>query len=286
MKRENFLCLSLVFAAVLASGLSPNSLQAGLLAYEGFGYVDPIGTPITGLNGGTGWLAAYPAPNNATVVLGENLSYPGLTSAGWGLDFNGGSGTLTTGRDWASSANSPADGTYWYSFLTRQDSAGRGTLMIFKSTSSGDGQNGFGLRIDNNGGSPQFKAWSPTQTAGGNLDFAGGYGATYFVLGRVDILSGSYSTNTVWVYQDTTSIPDTEPVSGGSTVAVDWAVASGGSTLRTTLSGRAFSNNTGLNYDEIRIGQSFADVALVPEPSTAVLLLAGVALLFRRWPRR
>jgi hypothetical protein len=273
---------------ITALSFSALSVWATPLAYEGFDYPEDIGTSVGGLNGGSGWDNAFPVPNNADLTLSSGLNYPGLTTVGKAMRY-GVNANLGSGRDWADSSTSLSDGTYWYSFLATPELNGRGTFMIFKSTGSGDGQNGFGLRIDNNSGSPQFKAWSPQQAGGANLDFSGGYGLTYFVLGKVEINSSGNSLNTLWVYQDPTAIPSSEPNSGGSTVSQLWTSgAVGADTLRPTLSGRAFSNNTGLNYDEIRIGTDFADVVplVVPEPSSAALLLAGLGLATRFLRRR
>jgi alpha-glucosidase (family GH31 glycosyl hydrolase) len=241
------------------------------LADEPFDYPEPVGTAPTGLNGGTGWDEAYPAPNNTNVKLAAGLTYPGLTSAGKSLEF-GANGDLRSGRDWADSSAPPANGTYWYSFLVKPSTGGRGTFIPFRSTASIDGQNGFGIRIDNNAGSPQFKAWNPAQAAGTNLDFAGGYGETYFVLGKVAINSTNTSTNTIWVYQNPQPIPSAEPTSGGSTANATWI--GNAETLRSTLSGRAFSNNTSLIYDEVRVSDSFAGLfGIVPDDTTPTFTL-------------
>jgi hypothetical protein len=260
----------------LTAGLqfSATTANAVLLATEPLDYLEASGTALTGLNGGSGWLEAYPS---TSVILTNGLSYPGAYTVGQAMRF-GASMNLSSGRDWGTDATVPLpDGSvYYYSVLVLPELNGRGTFIPFKSTGSGDGQNGFGIRIDNNGGNPQFKAWSASQAAGNNLDFAGGYGSTYLVIGKVSINQSGDSTNTIWVYQDPTAIPTSEPTAGGSTVTSAWS--GNAETLRTTLSGRAFSNNTGLNYDQIRIGTTFADVIPPsgPEPSLAISPAAAV----------
>jgi alpha-D-xyloside xylohydrolase len=253
--------------------ITPGTPSGGAnLAFEPFDYSEAIGTAPTGLNGGTGWDEGYPAPNNATVKLADGLTYPGLTTVGKAIEV-GANGDLRSGRDWADSSVPPADGTYWYSFLVKPAAAGRGTFIPFKSTASGDGQNGFGLRIDNNAGSPQFKAWNPAQAAGVNLDFAGGYGQTYFILGKVVINSSATSTNTIWAYQNPSPIPAIEPTTGGSTATAVWT--GNAETLRSTLGCRAFSNNTSLIYDEVRIADTFAALfGTVPVDTTPTFTLA------------
>lgn len=232
--------------------------SAARLAYEGFDYTEADGTSISGLNGGDGWDEAYPAPGGGPLTLQPGLSYSGgnaPATIGKSMNF-GANANLSSGRDWADSSTPPVNGTYYYSFQIDPIAAARGTVMIMKATNSGDGQNGFGIRLDNNSGSPQFKAWSPTQGAGNNIDFAGGYGSTYFVVGKITIVNGGTSTNAVSVFNSAGTIPLTEPTFASSVTAD----ATNTANLRATLSGRAFSNNTGYRVDEIRIGTSYAEV--------------------------
>ena len=279
--------LGAALAATLAS-----SASAALIAYEGFDYSESVGTSITGLNGGTGWDEAYPAPGGGTLLLANGLAYSGtnaLATVGKSVNFVANS-NMSTGRDWADSTSAVASGTYYYSFQIDPVAAARGTLIIMKTTGSGDGQNGFGIRLDNNAGNPQFKAWSPHQAGGANIDFAGGYGSTYFVVGKITIVQSGTSTNSIAVFNSTGTIPLTEPTfaSSVSRAWVDAAAASTqGDTLRTTLSGRAFSNNTGYRIDEIRIGETYADVAsAIPEPSSFAALAGLGALGFIATRRR
>ncbi len=201
------------------------SSHAALLVYEPYDYTNDLGTAITGLAGGTSygtnWTSPYPAPNaGASIVLSNGLSFPGLTTVGkamrWGPNAN-----QNVGRTWGDTSGSLEDGaTYWYSFLAQVENPnGRGTFIPFKSTGSGDGQNGFGLRVDQigdvSGAGPRFKAWSPSQAGGSNLDFPGGNNVTYFILGRLVINQSGNSVNTIWVYPYGAPLPKTEPTDGG-----------------------------------------------------------------------
>jgi hypothetical protein len=258
MKQTN---KSKLVSLAVAAGLSLTlcSTNAALLMSEPFDYADPDGTSLTGLNGGVGFSAAYPTVSG--VFLTNGLSYPGAYFVGKGIHFGASANISSTGRAWGASPTTPlANGVYYYSyFVLPEGTAAGGTLVPFmKDNSDVNGQNGFGGRVENNGGSPRFKAWSPSQAGGNNLDFAGGYGATYLVMGKLTINQSGDCTNTIWVYKSPDAIPTTEPASGGSTVTVPWT--GNGDLARTKLSGRAFSSNPGLKYDQVRVGTTFADV--------------------------
>lgn len=248
--------------------------SAQLLAYEGFNYVEDPGTSIVGLAGGIGWDdggAGWPAATgtNPAATLSSGLSFPGVNDTiGQAMRY-GANTNLSTGRAWDS--NPVADGVYWYSFMVRPEfpsgaaNGGRGTFVPFRDpTGTADGQNGAGLRIDDNGGSPQFKAWTPTQSAGANIEFPGGYNRNYFVFGRliVDTSAPTATSNTIWVIQDSSTLPEDEGSLDSITTTSTGLINNiGGVTnLSPIWSGRGFSNNTGLNYDELRVGLSFGDV--------------------------
>lgn len=262
-------------------------VHAALIAYEGFNYAEPGGTSVAGLNGGTGWDEAYPVPSG-TIDLQPGLTFGPIGSAGDQAGrFSTGSANFGTGRDWEDASGPLANGTtYYYSFLIHPTNNvtnnARGTVMIMKSTTSGDSQNGFGLRIDNNGTSPQFKVWSPAQAAGPNLDFPGGYNQTYLVVGKITIDTAGTSVNALSLYNAAAGIPGTEPVTFASSIPSVWT--GNAETLRPTFAGRAFGNSAPYSVDEIRIGTTFADVVPVPEPTAGVFALLGTVgmILHRR----
>lgn len=267
-------------AGLLASALFAAPAFGARLAYEGFDYTEADGTSISGLNGGDFWDEAYPAPSGTVALTPALTTYTGTgapATIGKAVKFSN-NANLGLGRDWADATVPLANGSvYWYSLYVNPSfdgsASGRGTLVPFKSLLNTNGQEGFGVRIDNNSGKPQFKAWHPTQAGGSNIDFAANTGKTYFVLGRVDINTGGNSTNRIWVYEDPSAIPTTEPAVGTamSTATAVWTGAA--DSLRTTLSGRAFgSPNPGISYDEIRIATTFAEVfpAVVGIPSFAL----------------
>jgi hypothetical protein len=266
--------------ALLGVALSLSQAKAQLIAHEGFDYTDPVGTSVAGLNGGTGWTEAYPTPSGA-ITLDAGLSFPGATSIGQSMEYAKNANLSADGRNWSATV---ADDTYWYSMLVNPqilDESGtlryaRGTFSIIQRT--GDSQNGFGFRLDNNAGSPRFRAHTQTQAAGANIDFANGYGETFFVLGRITVgVSVTNTTSDLWVYKVGDTLPTSEPLSPMSSMT-----QSSGS-LNAAISGRAFSDSGPIGYDEIYIGTTFESVLpyVVPEPSSGALLLGGLAMLLR-----
>lgn len=270
------MCLVVIGAAGLQA-------RGDVLAYDGFDYPEAVGTSIAGLNGGTGWIDAYPTPSG-TIALANDLSFSGFfPSTGKSMDFGLNANMTTDGRNWSATASS---GTYWYSMLARPQivgsNRGRGTFFVLQGV--GDSQNGFGFRIDDNAGSPQFKAWTRTQAAGANIDFSGGYDQTYVVLGKLTVDTALNTTSALWVYGPSDTLPATEP----STPMSSQTQVTG--SVLSAIGGRAFSNSGPLGYDEIRVGTTFADVMPVPEPASVaaamVAGLGGLGLLARRRFRR
>jgi hypothetical protein len=273
--------------AVLALTLiSAPSLHATLIAYEGFDYSPGLANDAlisTAPNGGSGFTTGFASANANYLSVG--LTHPGLItmSIGGTMEFDP-SDTLTE-RAWGSMTGAPADGTYWYSFAFRPDSGGRGTFNIMSSPSlSSNGQNGVGLRLDNeaNSGSGtilQLKALAPNGgTSSTAITVSGGYGTTYFIVGRVTLDSAMGSSNRIWVNPTNNVMPlDTDANSVGTGISVaDTA------TLRPSLAARMFGGGGTLMEDEVRIGTTARDVMIVPEPSACLLGLIGLSGLIRR----
>lgn len=274
---------SLITPAVLAiTFLAIPSLSAAVLAYEGFDYVEPNGKTLSGLNGGTGWTEAYPTVDG-TIRLADGLGMTDhFASTGKSSERLAGATFTSNGRNWAATVG---DGTYWYSFLMNPTATathvGRGTIGILQG--SGSNQNGFGIRFDFTGtaglgATLTINANSPAQGPGSNISFASGWDQTYLVLGRLTVDTSANTTNDIWVYQNGSSLPTDEISLGG---AMSSTVGASG-TLNPALYGRAFGDSAPTFFDEVRVGTTFGDVALVPEPSAAVLGLLSLLGLVRR----
>jgi hypothetical protein len=253
---------------LLAALLAAPSFGARL-AYEGFEYSEANGTALSALTtpGGTGWDGAYGSSLTGTttsVNLQDGLAYTGFVSAPLSKSMRFGSSN-TLYRPWSGSYATPdtvANGTYWYSFLYKPTAGSRGgTLCPFGKP--GDPQNGFGMRMDRGsdvGGNAidiRFQAWGDNG-GGGTQTFSNGYGLTYLILGKAVFNSAGTSTNTLWIYQNPTAPPTVEPTTGG----ISHNIAAGGTaSFRTAMTGRAFSTaGNVLDYDEFRVGDTFAEV--------------------------
>lgn len=289
MKTNRFAFVRPVILATLTL-LASSAAHAVLIAYDGFDY-GTGGAPLandalinTAPNGGTGFNTGFTSANVNWSSTGLSSSSTVSAPIGGSLRFDG-NDTLTQ-RAWGDATVATPVGTYWYSFLfnpvdsTAPGNGGRGTFNIMYSTSSTNGQNGAGLRLDNaNGGADlQFKALSSTGgTSASIITVAGGYGQTYFIVGRIDITAGG-STNRLWVNPTDNMVPlDSASIS----ISMD---ATQTATLRPSLAGRMFGTGAGsaLFEDEVRIGTTVNDVMLIPEPSAAALGLLGLAGLLRR----
>jgi len=245
--------------------------RASLLAYEDFNY-GPAGAPLLGASGGSGFSTAWqigPAPANssANYVLGSgSLSFDPLSVGGQSASsaaISGIGGLLRNLNQTFGADNS----TMYMSFLLRPE----GTLNAGFSF----GYFGVSLRSSANDvfigkpGGGDHNDWA-LETRGGAGQFSSGVaaavGQTTFLVVRADFSAGP---DKFTLYLNPTP-GGTEPLTGTVKSDVDSGVISGVE----IFSSGAFS------IDEIRIGDTFADVTPVPEPSTAILLLlAGIPLV-------
>jgi hypothetical protein len=271
-------------AVVAMTLIAATSLHATLIAYEGFNYSPGLANDAlinTAPNGGSGFTTGFTSAN--VNYLDTGLSHPGLISIGIGGAMKFDPSDTLTERAWGSPTSAPADGTYWYSFAFKPDSGGRGTFNIMSSTLSSNGQNGVGLRLDNetnnsSGTSLRLKALSPSAGESSPFTVNGGYGATYFIVGRITLDSTLGSSNRIWINPTSNVAPlDTD----SNSVSVSFNVADT-ATVRPSLGGRMFGGGGTLMEDEIRIGTTAGDVMAIPEPSASMLGLLGSAFLIRR----
>jgi hypothetical protein len=273
---------SLVVSTIMLS--TATSSQAALIAYEGFDYTEADGTSVGGLNGGTGWDEAYPTPNPAGITLRSGLSRVGITSVGKAMQYSASATLTANGRNWEAAVPAGAS-TYYYSFLINPITNGsggysRGTFGLLQNGSGSDNQNGYGIRYDNSGTSLIINAQSSAQAPGTNINFGPtGWGDTYLVVGKLDVNSSGTTTNSIWVYPSSATLPTSE---AGLGVAMSSVTGSTG-TVFPAMYGRAFGGTQLTGFDEIRIGTTAGDVG-IPEPTAlfATVAAAGVALRRRR----
>jgi hypothetical protein len=266
------------FLAMMLALCAPRRAEAALVAYEGFESYT-ASTALSGDSGGTGWTANWAA------IAGVNVKAATLSYSNGSVVVSGGS--LSGGVDDATNATSAASrsvtaqtGTLYMSLLMAMP-AGLSTddfvHFMFNDDTVNTNSGGFGkistttiklgARIGTgNGGT----------TTDSTVDLTGT--DTFFLVGKISkVASATY--NRLDLYINPSSL--TEPVTAD-------AVRSADSTISTIS---FFSLRTAnldaadrVQFDELRLGTTFADV--VPEPATGVLMMLGAMLLgSRRAPR-
>ncbi len=280
---RNCVAGALGLALCAVATLTPSATQAQLIAYDGFSTAEYVsGDSIAGVNGGSSWGGSWTLDAGATMEASSaSLTYSSggdilTTTAGSAGRFAGGSNTSIT-RDFNYTWNDGDE--IWYSFLFQPNEAQgapRDPFFGFIDESLGLGENnGFGVRNTGTNNDPAADTWVPSVTVfnsrtalPGTLDA----GVTYMFVGKATYNATGNDIHELWINPNLN-------VDAGPT-----------SSLLTGTAVREFSGfgdidaffiNTGFNtqyaFDEIRIGESFRDVAPftpVPEPSTGALLMA------------
>jgi len=176
-----------------------------------------------------------------------------------------------------------AGNTIWFSILLKPDVDGRDLKIKFfeEHQRTFHQDEGVGLFIDNTGDSPKSVTFrAAVKNHGGNVATANATGTTHFFVGKIEFDGDSGMSNTtvsVWAN------PDISAGEAGLGVADsnDTGDMNYDASADDYFTYRGGSNWSGVG-DEIRLGDSFADVA-VPEPATLGLLgLGGVCLIARR----
>ena len=270
--------LTTITAGALLAGFSASAV----VVYEGFDYAD--GSILTG-SGGDNWDGAWSTDSDSTGDPSEfytstpGLSISGLTTTG-GLasrsegTFNRGWATRSIGGTTQSSLTGGSE--MWFSFLYNS-SGGEDFAFVFGDydgleggtnptlTSAGDafgfasnGQNFSTITFDNSTGQTLG-----TTSAGGT--------STVFIVGKItfdDMNEGGFDKLELFNLSNATT-PEGSLPAAFSTATAD-LTQSGFDTV-----GLWDRPNSVGQIDEIRLGNSYADVSAVPEPS-AFALLAGV----------
>ncbi|MEO5915367.1 MAG: immunoglobulin domain-containing protein [Luteolibacter sp.] len=258
-----------LFAGAL---LVPTASQAAQLAYEGFDYASGSGN-LTGLNGGSGWGGTWRTVNNgsADVVIGS-LAAGSNSPSGYDPRSIGNSSNLPNnrriGRFLDTSASGPfgsrgyvdgsgrigADGTTVYlSFIQQPNGITSYYEFEIHRGDLGDGGRIGGIGNDTNTNNVNLRAPGGTHTSLG----AGDTGVNFYVL-RIDFKAGN---DDVYVYRNPTTA--TEPTPTLTRLAVADMSFDG-------FSFGAFNNGRTVAHDEIRLGQSWADVTVPPAAQPAI----------------
>lgn len=282
MRCSGFLAVFILLASAPAN--------ADLVAYEGFDYGN---ASLGGQSGGFGFAEGWSdVVNTAATATGDVLNgpYPGLTTSG-GHGYMGTSNR--TGRTLATSSNSGGFGafldtnsnigadntTLYLSYTFRYGSTNPFWAMELHRDGTGDGNrilqigqadsgDGVELRANNDSGTDKQLDSSPDTAA-------------HFVVLRFDF--GAAGDN-LRVFYDPTIGPSTEP----ATPTAEYLASAGLDLSFDRVSFASFNGNGAfLDFDEIRVGTSFASVAAVPEASAYLCMglvgvISGVVTMRRR----
>jgi hypothetical protein len=249
--------------AATASALA--QAKVGLLAEDRFEY-DGDGSVLAGKNGGTNWEGPWVTAGNSSALFSLNgFDYPGLDTAGGSAAYPS---SHAAARSWEGSDFTAGGKTVWFSFLVHMGP-------------DGDGGAGDELRVatfvdtPNTGDLSKDDATLLTVMNDGQVLIQG--------MGTDAIAAGVVETNQTYLLVGRVTFSDT-PGSDVFNVWLNpesWAVDPGTPLLSKTgdynASGDYFSfrSTSGMQgaIDEVRIGDSYADVTPNEEIPPAVLTI-------------
>jgi len=274
-------------AALLMVTATGTPAVGQVIAYEGFNYAS--GTNLNGLNGGSGWANAWSEPSFGTGNPDDNI--PETIQAGsltFGSLVTSGNRVVTGGRFSYDIRNlgtalGTAGTTRYASFLIRRDTTGP------DPTNNGPDFGGLVFGDENNPNS--LFVGKPGGGTVANFALENGNGSNQVASSRPETLG---TTALLVVRFDFTAANDTfrlyvNPTPGATEPSVADALKNDlniGTFVGVSISTGALAN---WSVDEIRLGNTFADVVAVPvpEPGSIVLTLSGgLAILWRRRARR
>lgn len=272
-----------------------SAAQATLIAYDGF-TGDTPGTSLSANSAseGTGWSSGWSAYSTdpQAVVSSTALTYNGSSygndvqmqrdaNSNNAYDFRSLSTSLTPGN------------TYWLSFLVSgvvtnatafdaislYDGSGAPTSGSTDGVSTGQVLS-FGS-INNSGQfGIQYVTSSKSNGTYPSSDAASSASAVNQLVLELDYTGGS--TSAVYLYLNPTSQPShSSAIVSGTGITLQDFEANTNPTITQVRLGANAGNGSPVEFDEIEVGTTFADV--VPEPSTlAMLAIPGLAILHRR----
>ncbi|MCP5535016.1 MAG: PEP-CTERM sorting domain-containing protein [Akkermansiaceae bacterium] len=254
--------------ALACCAMAASHTDAALSAYDGFTTTGDL----TGQTGGSGFTGAWGSSDQSLTVVSGTLSYSTLVTTGGKVEAN------STDELEFRGLPSTSTGTVWMSALmqvngTSNITSNMASIGLFTGTTSQ--RTWLAVRQ----GQVQFYTRNAADTAW-DINNSTSYtnGDTVFLVSRIQYGAGTGGSDLVdyWV----------NPALGASLTSGDITVDNSGvafDSIRISGSGGTGGTNTPNYIDEIRFGNSYAEVAPVPEPSSAALLgLAGLALILRR----
>jgi signal transduction histidine kinase len=269
--------------------LSLQVAWADLLFYEGFNY--PAGEKLADPSSITTW----ENPKTQFTIAGGSLDYPGLeTSAGNRLSVQSGSPSLDSVRTVTGAWKEQSRGTLYISFLLRVESGAEigstdeGASLLTINHTSNKSQL-LGINLLNTGavrlgvlkypsdGTIVSASTFFTNGPGANLSANGS--TTYFIVAKYEWKDGpSNDEVTLWVNPRTLGGSE----DAGEEISIHTGMDGDKSAGRLTL-----SRGPNVSIDELRIGQTWAEVTPVARPPRqsilVVLILAGGLVVAGLW---
>ncbi len=255
--------------------------HAGLIDYEPFAY---SGTALNGQNGGTGWSGAWFTTASTDNQLSDDvvsLSYPVGFEAPLATPSTSGSRVSTGGLSANASSSRllsqtiplNVDGTVRYvSALIRKNAANGGGVnndnILLEFVDSG-GNRRWGVGIEGTGDKPWLNANGSSTPAGPAVT----PGDTYFMVAKIVSSASGMDTGYLKVFGTgySAEVPLTEPTTWDAVqTETTGAVLD---RIRIRIDAGNTSAAAG-EVDEIRIGDTWASVIGVPEPTSLCAVIA------------
>ena len=255
--------------------------RAALLFYDGFDY--PVGERL----GESSSSAVWGNHKDQFTIVSGSLHYPGLKlSTGNRINIQAIDPSLNSVRTVDGSWPKQTNGVLYVSFILRIHStakirgAGVGTSLVTISDAANNTElMGINLRNDGNIGLGVVKYPSSNVAVSSSAFFTSGQGAnlsvdgytTYLIVAKYEWVKGA--TNdvvTLWVNPTTLGVDEDE----GNKISTSAGEDGAGSAARLTL-----CRGANVNIDELRIGQSWADVTPTIEPSQKWKVVIGVLVV-------
>ena len=267
---------SMAFVAAILAG-APHA-PAALIAYEGFDYPNDGSSALNTLNGGTGWTSAwgittlgsgFTVSQDDTSLVSPAAPFSTTGDRAKSAGAGSGSNSMRAFRLLPTTFDLGAEGGVLYVSLLFQKTgvASPGTLSnnMEVNLTAGDSGNGtvrFGSTSANNVFVNDSTSVPAAQEFGALT-----LGQTYFAVLKLESHSATNDVVSAIVYNSSETAPIAEPGSWDKTKS--FASTAVLDRLRLWIGVAASAD-----FDEIRIGDTWASVA-VPEPTTGVLMVLG-----------
>jgi hypothetical protein len=263
----------------LGSLLVVGGMSVGCLASDGmaaivsdsFDYA-PGNLEGSGVASG-GWSGAWDNTSATDWQMSTgSLSYSNLQTAGNRLQESN-RATRTAKRAYAITGYNDAGDSLWFSGLVNISDVTTGSAFKFFAAGTGNDNGGLGyeITISGNPKAAALKVRNAGGTSAGTLPI--NFDQTYFIVGRIGFTASNVSTH-LWLNPATNANLTNASTGDLSLTSSPSASERGGNVFVGSFS------NTAAGFDELRIGESFADVSVVPEPT--MLAWVGCALLAAR----